>query len=162
MIYAAYGSNLNNKQMLSRCPSSTSFKGITLKGWRLVFKGVADIEVSPKGKVLLGLYKITESCEKSLDVYEEYPTVYKKKIIKLTINERKMDVMFYIMARKYNYSPPTKRYFNAIAEGYKNWDFNINQLNEAAIHSINHNTSNGYNSKNWKENNKISLKFLHV
>ena len=44
IFYAAYGSNLNLKQMKSRCPNSKPFGKIILNDWRLVFKGVADLE----------------------------------------------------------------------------------------------------------------------
>ena len=47
-LYAAYGSNLNKSQMKRRCPDSSPYVGIVLKNWRLVFKGVADIEKKRK------------------------------------------------------------------------------------------------------------------
>ena len=43
-LYAAYGSNLNKAQMQKRCPKSKPFGAIVLDEFRLVFKGVADME----------------------------------------------------------------------------------------------------------------------
>ena len=43
-LYAAYGSNLNKAQMQKRCPKSKPFGVIVLDEFRLVFKGVADLE----------------------------------------------------------------------------------------------------------------------
>ena len=43
-LYAAYGSNLNKIQMRKRCPRSTPICSMYLQDWRLVFKGVADLE----------------------------------------------------------------------------------------------------------------------
>ena len=42
--YGAYGSNLNKEQMKKRCPLSNPIISFHIVGWKLVFKGVADIE----------------------------------------------------------------------------------------------------------------------
>ena len=81
-LYGAYGSNLNTKQMQQRCPNSYPICSIYLEGWDLVFKGVADLEKKPGSISLIGIYEITKLCEKSLDIYEEYPLVYNKTKIK--------------------------------------------------------------------------------
>ena len=47
MLYFAYGSNLNRKQMKIRCKDSYFIKSISLKGYSLTFRskyGAADIE----------------------------------------------------------------------------------------------------------------------
>ena len=47
MLYFAYGSNLNQKQMKIRCKDSYFIKSISLKGYSLTFRskyGAADIE----------------------------------------------------------------------------------------------------------------------
>ena len=43
MLYAGYGSNLNRTQMQERCPDANIVTTKVLKGWRLCFRGVADI-----------------------------------------------------------------------------------------------------------------------
>ena len=50
-LYAAYGSNLNKAQMQKRCPKSKPFGAIVLDEYRLVFKGVADIEKNKSYKI---------------------------------------------------------------------------------------------------------------
>ena len=47
MLYFAYGSNLNQKQMKIRCKDSYFIKSISLKGYSLTFRskyGAADIK----------------------------------------------------------------------------------------------------------------------
>ena len=77
-LYAAYGSNLNKAQMQKRCPKSKPYGAIILDEFRLVFKGVADIEKNKRYKIFLGIYKISQECEIALDGYEEFPNIYKK------------------------------------------------------------------------------------
>ena len=78
-LYIAYGSNLNKDQMKLRCPNAEPLDKLILKGWKLVFKGVADIIKDEKSEVPIGIYKITERCERALDRYEGYPILYQKK-----------------------------------------------------------------------------------
>ena len=44
-LYLAYGMNTNIDQMASRCPGSVSIGRVDIPDHRLVFRGVADIEV---------------------------------------------------------------------------------------------------------------------
>ena len=64
MLYFAYGSNLNHKQMKKRCKDSRFIKKIILKNYVLTFRskyGAADIE-KKKGKNVYGaLYNISKS-----------------------------------------------------------------------------------------------------
>ena len=76
-LYAAYGSNLNKAQMQKRCPNSKPFCAIVLDEFRLVFKGVANIEKNKSYKIFLGIYKISQECEIALDHYEGFPNIYK-------------------------------------------------------------------------------------
>ncbi len=159
-LYGAYGSNLNKNQMLARCPNSISYASLILDHYKLVFKGVADIEKFNEYSVCLGVYKITEKCERSLDIYEEFPKIYEKIYVNTVIMGKNEKVMIYTMKKKYQYSRPYKRYFNVIKEGYKDWSFNSDTLVKAGLHSIENNSINGYESKNWKDGKYISSKYL--
>ena len=88
-LYGAYGSNLNLKQMQRRCPNSYPIYSIYLENFILAFKGVADIEKQKGSICFMAVYEITKSCEKALDIYEEYPDVYEKNYIKKK-NRRKI------------------------------------------------------------------------
>jgi gamma-glutamylcyclotransferase (GGCT)/AIG2-like uncharacterized protein YtfP len=118
MLYFAYGSNLNHFQMKRRCKDSTFLKKYNLKGYRLNFRSkyrAADIELN-KGSIVQGaLFEISKSDEKKLDIYEDYPTLYKKKYF-YYYNKK---VMTYIMPKKTKFRYPTERYLNVIKQGYK-------------------------------------------
>tara|TARA_S200000501_G_C20740540_1_gene707109 strand:+ start:332 stop:832 length:501 start_codon:yes stop_codon:yes gene_type:complete len=159
-IYAAYGSNLNIKQMLERCPNSYPIGACYLQDWQLVFKGVADLEKKIGALSFIGLYEISKSCEASLDKYEEYPHVYKKNKIKKKIEGKNRDIMFYTMQKKYQYSVPTIKYYKVIEKGFKNWNGSIKLLKDSCIHSINHHTTKGYKSENWKDKEYIKFDYL--
>jgi hypothetical protein len=77
-LYAAYGSNLDPEQMLSRCPHSPVLRTGWLKGWRIGFGGedqgwegaLATIVEEPGGHVFVALYDMTEADEATLDGWE--------------------------------------------------------------------------------------------
>ena len=120
MLYLAYGSNLNKKQMRKRCPDAKPMESIILSGYKLEFRKVATIKNTKKleDKLGCGIWKITEKCEKSLDIYEGYPQFYSKKFITLDDGRK---VMTYIL-NKGELSPPTTKYFNTVRQGYKDFD----------------------------------------
>ena len=118
MLYFAYGSNLNHFQMKRRCKDSIFIKKINLKGYALNFRSkyrAADIEKKNNSIVPGGLYEISKSDEKKLDIYEDYPILYKKMYFKYYKN----NVMTYIMPKKTTFRYPTERYLNVIKQGYK-------------------------------------------
>ena len=74
MLYFAYGSNLNHFKMKRRCKESTFIKKINLKDFKLTFRSkyrAADIEIKKNSIVPGGLFEISKSDEKKLDVYED-------------------------------------------------------------------------------------------
>ena len=134
--YFAYGSNLHHLQMKKRCPKCRYIKKIILSNYRLTFRskyGVADIEKKIGQKVYGALYLISEAAEKRLDVYEEYPTLYKKMYFKYD-NKK---VMTYIMPKKSKLVAPTTKYLNIIKQGYKDCRLNMKSLN-AALSQLKH------------------------
>ena len=159
-LYGAYGSNLNLKQMQRRCPDAYPLYSFYLDNYSLVFKGVADLEKQVGSISFMAVYEITKQCETALDMYEEYPDVYKKKIVKRKIEGKNRDIMFYVMRKKYNYAIPTIKYFNVIKEGYRNWNGCIKLLHDSCFHSINYNSEQGYKSDNWKDNKYINKSLL--
>ena len=81
MLYFAYGSNLHHIQMKRRCKDSIFLKKIDLKDFRLTFRSkyrAAYIEPKKNSIVPGGLFEISKSDEKKLDVYEDFPVLYKK------------------------------------------------------------------------------------
>ena len=128
--YFAYGSNLHHGQMERRCPKCRYIKKYILHNYQLTFRskyGAADIERKIGKKVYGALYIISKCAEKRLDIYEEYPTLYKK--IYFIYKGKK--VMAYTMCRKTKLVPPSTRYLNIIKQGYKDCKLNIKSLNIA-------------------------------
>jgi len=127
MLYFAYGSNLNLFQMKRRCKDSIFLKKINLKDFRLTFRSkyrAADIEPKKNSIVPGGLFDISKSDEKKLDVYEDYPSLYKKYYFYYYGHK----VMTYTMVKKTRFTYPTERYLNIVKQGYKNCKLNNKYL----------------------------------
>ena len=117
MLYFAYGSNLNHFQMKRRCKDSIYLKNINLKDFRLTFRSkyrAADIEPKQNSSVPGGLFEISKSDEKKLDVYEDFPILYKK----FYFYHYGKKVMTYTMVKKTPFRFPTERYLNVVKRGY--------------------------------------------
>jgi gamma-glutamylcyclotransferase (GGCT)/AIG2-like uncharacterized protein YtfP len=128
MLYFAYGSNLHHLQMKRRCKDSIFLKKINLKNFRLTFRNMyADIEPKKKSIVQGALFKISKIDEKKLDVYEDYPIVYKK--YHFTYYGKK--IMTYTMVKKTLFTYPTKRYLDIIKKGYKDCNLDNHILKKA-------------------------------
>ena len=130
MLYFAYGSNLNHYQMRKRCKDSKYIKKFEIKDFRLTFRskhGVADIESKKNYFVQGGLYEISKSDEKKLDIYEDFPILYKK--IYFDFNGEK--IMAYTMVKKSLFIYPSKRYLDVIKQGYKDCKLDSKFLEKA-------------------------------
>ena len=104
--------------MKRRCKDSFFIKKINLNNFRLTFRSkyrAADIEPKKNSIVPGGLFEISKSDEKKLDLYEDFPILYKKMYFKYYNKE----VMTYIMPIKSEFRYPTERYLNVIKRGYK-------------------------------------------
>ena len=118
MLYFAYGSNLNHFQMKRRFKDSTFLNKINLNNFKLTFTRkyrAADIEPKKNSIVPGGLFEISKSDEKKLDVYEDFPNLYKKYYF-LYYGKK---VMTYTMTHKTSFRFPTERYLNVVKRGYK-------------------------------------------
>ena len=132
MLYFAYGSNLNHFQMKRRCKDSIFIKKINLKNFTLTFRSkykAADIEFKKNSIVPGGLFEISKSDEKKLDVYEDYPILYKK----YHFHYYGKKVMTYVMVKKTSFKYPTERYLNTVKRGYKDCNLEKKYLNKALI-----------------------------
>ena len=133
MLYFAYGSNLNHFQMKRRCKDSTFLKKINLKNFRLTFRSkyrAADIESKKNSIVPGGLFEISKSDEKKLDIYEDFPKLYKK----FYFSYYGKKIMTYTMVKKSPFKFPTEKYSNVVKRGYKDWNLNFKYLKKALKH----------------------------
>ena len=132
MLYFAYGSNLNHKQMAQRCKDSSFIKKFTLKGFNLCFShktdnsifGHANVVKNKKFKVPGAVWSISKKDEKELDGYEgvDY-NYYQKEYFK--INGEK--VLIYIQ-KIYFKKKPSSSYLHTIIRGYKDCGLDLNYL----------------------------------
>lgn len=87
-LYAAYGSNLDPRQMLQRAPHSPHLGTGWLRGWRLTFGGeeigwegaVATVAEDPSSEVFVSIYDLTTKDESALDEWEGVNTDLYRKI----------------------------------------------------------------------------------
>lgn len=151
-IYMAYGANLNIRNMQMRCPAAEPIGAIMLPDFRLVFKGVADIIEAPGLEVPIGYWEITPECEASLDRFEGYRAeapsegLYRKRYWKKAGSKTRY--MAYVMNLSH-FGPPQQSYFDSIAEGYDDFDFSYDRLNEALQHSYDNRMPDPYVSRKW-------------
>ena len=130
MLYFAYGSNLHHFQMKRRCKDSIFLKKINLKDFRLTFRSkyrAADIEPKKNSIVPGALFELSKSDEKKLDVYEDFPVLYKKYYFSYYGNK----VMTYMMVKKTIFVFPTEHYLNIIKRGYKDCQLDTIYLKKA-------------------------------
>ena len=132
MLYFAYGSNLNLFQMKRRCKDSIFLKKINLKNFRLTFRSkyrASDIEHKKNSIVQGALFEISKSDEKKLDVYEDFPILYKKHYFYYYGKK----VMTYTMVKKSPFKFPTERYLNVVKKGYEDCKLNLKFLKQGLI-----------------------------
>ena len=132
--YWAYGSNLNYAQMSGRCPAADPVKQLYLKPGRLIFRGVADVDLNRKGIIPGGLWKITPACEIALDRYEGAPHLYRKVYFKHDLDGEEVMVLLYKMNSR-GVMPPGGPYLEGIARGYRDFGLDTSFLDEALAHS---------------------------
>ena len=116
--------------MKKRCKDSIFLKKINLKDFKLTFRSIyraADIEPKKNSIVPGALFDISRSDEKKLDIYEDYPVLYKKYYF--TFYGKK--IMTYTMTKKTFFQFPTERYLNIIKRGYKDCELDKSYLKQA-------------------------------
>jgi len=132
IIYFAYGANLDRNGMDIRCPGNKPLCRAVLENYRLMFKGVADIEEATNHNVHGALYEITKEHLRSLDRFEGYPRFYIRKTVPvITEDGREVNAVVYQMTDRNHYSSPFQGYLNNILTGCQQW-----QLPEEYINNI--------------------------
>ncbi len=131
MYYFAYGSNLNKKQKLERCPDSKPLFVATLGNYKLVFVGwsrqwrggVASIKPFRRERVLGAVYELSDRDLRRLDSYEGYPGSYSR--LKVTVFDEDgepVEAVTYIKSEQSEETQPSKEYLSLIQQGYRDWD----------------------------------------
>ena len=131
-VMFSYGSNLNIDGMARRCPAAVPIGEFQLPGWRLVFRGVADI-IREEGAVCYGgIWRITPACERTLDVFEGVASgVYRREFIPIKpLQDGTNEVLIYTMSST-GIFPPSVDYLNVIRQGYR--DFSMPKVGWHAL-----------------------------
>ena len=102
ILYFAYGSNLNPKRILHRCPTAATFRAAKLRNYRLVERLYADIDYEENAVVYGVLYCISERELDVLDTYEGCPRIYRRIWIEAECNGESF------VAATYEMTPETK------------------------------------------------------
>ena len=127
MYYFAYGSNLNKKQMLERCPDSKPMFVATLRNYKLVFVGwsrkwrggVASIKPFRGERVLGGVYEVSEGCLRRLDEYEA--SYNRLKVMVFDEDGEPAEAITYIKSEQSEETQPSTGYLSLIQQGYRDW-----------------------------------------
>ena len=89
----------------------------------------ADIEPKKNSIVPGGLFEISKSDEKKLDLYEDFPILYKKFYFEYYGKK----VMTYTMVKKTPFRYPTERYLNVVKRGYRDCGLDFKYLKKGLI-----------------------------
>ena len=132
VLYFAYGSNLSQSQMATRCPGSSPLGAAVLQKYRLDFTtesgmwggGVADV-VEDDGNSVWGLlYSVTDDDLDRLDRYEGYPTKYGR--LQATVEQGQGpvdDVWVYVVVDRKDFIRPSPRYLDIITSAAEEFGF---------------------------------------
>ena len=123
IIYFAYGANLDLRGMRSRCPGHIKIARAVLPDYRVVFRGVADIEPAVGEKVHGALYRLTQKHLDALDCFEGYPRLYIRKTVTVTPDAGdSVEALVYVMTDRRWYAPPGRGYLQIVISGCRDWE----------------------------------------
>ncbi len=134
--YFAYGSNLNRDEMLERCPDARPHVTARLEGWRLTFRGVANIEPAEGRTVHGALWWLSRDDAAALDAYEGVPSYYRQRIVQVQTDNGPRRAMAYLMERPSYLGLPSPGYFSRIAEGFDHWGLPVRDLQKALLETL--------------------------
>jgi AIG2-like family len=123
-LYAAYGSNLDPRQMAERTPMSPPRASGWLDGWRLTFGGedigwegaLATVVEEPGHQVFVMLYDLSSADEAALDQWEGTDIgLYQKLRVRVHTLDGELTAWLYVLDA-YEGGLPAARYLGIIAE----------------------------------------------
>ena len=134
--YIAYGSNLSVEQMAQRCPDVRIVGQAVLEDWELAFHGCATILPNKGKNTPVLVWEISERDEKNLDIYEGFPTYYRKEDLNIELlregaESEMVTAMVYIMENDFGHRAPSRYYYNVLHDGYKAFHFPMHILEGA-------------------------------
>ncbi len=126
--YIAYGSNMDERQMATRCRDAVLVGTGFIQGYELLFKGsltgcYATIEPKVGSCVPVTLWTISKADEKRLDRYEGYPTFYYKRDVEVQTKDGTITGLVYIMHEDRHCGVPFPWYYEQMDRDYQKFGF---------------------------------------
>ena len=130
-LYFAYGSNMDQNQMLERCPDAVLVGSAILAEHRLAFTifspkrncGCADI-VPSVGSVVYGLlYDLTDADREALDGFEGHPVHYQRITVRVNTETREADAYSYEVVNRQNDMRPSVQYLGLLQSAATRFNF---------------------------------------
>ena len=137
MIYLAYGSNINLRQMKYRCPHSKVIGTAEIKDYELEFRGVATIVPKNGASVPILVWDLDKRDLPVLNKYEGHPHLYRQEKLNFLTDGKSKKGMAYLMNRG-RIDPPSRSYYNTILEGYRENGLDVSFLRKALENSYEH------------------------
>jgi gamma-glutamylcyclotransferase (GGCT)/AIG2-like uncharacterized protein YtfP len=137
ILVFAYGSNLDEAQMLQRCPSAEVRASAMLPHHRLAFAGysirwdgaVATLEPAHGSQVHGLVYRISEEDLLRLDTFEGCPWSYfRKRTVVTSARGTKLAAATYVQPPYLEQELPSNQYFNKIWRAYERLGFDVRPL----------------------------------
>jgi gamma-glutamylcyclotransferase (GGCT)/AIG2-like uncharacterized protein YtfP len=148
VLYFAFGSNLDVKQMKRRCPSMKIVANASVSGYKIAFRGysirsgggTATLVKNTKSVSPGVIYQITRDDLWSLDRCEGHPHVYRRTLMTVTTETgEQVETFTYLMPEKdLLVSCPSVTYFNRIDRGYGKHKLPDENLNRALEEVLDH------------------------
>jgi gamma-glutamylcyclotransferase len=125
----AYGSNMNSRQMATRCPGARIIDVATLPDHRLLFTGrsarwgggVATIEPARRSRVVGVIWLVSAENLARLDEFEGYPYVYDRAqvLVDRAGGAASLWCHAYLKAEAHEKTPPSPLYLRTILDGFE-------------------------------------------
>lgn len=119
-------------------------KGATLLyDYALYFKGSCDnysyltIEEEKGSYIPVGVFEIPASDIPLLDEYEDYPALYRKKYFDITLNNKQVKALAYVINPEYSYHLPSSHYVATCSKGYQDFGFDQQVIVNAILNTKN-------------------------
>ena len=115
-FYFAYGSNMDEQQMSTRCPGAVVEGTAKLRDHRFMInvKGFATVVREQSGEVFGVLWSLTPADEASLDAYEGIATgLYWKTTIDVEVKTESVRALIYVAGNS-RFGSPRKDYINKL------------------------------------------------
>ena len=139
-LYFGYGANTNHNSMAVRCPTAEYLGRAQLPGYRLAFRGVADVVPHERSRVDGALWRLKPDDLAALDRFEGYPRLYTRGelLVVLPDGSAVKAITYWMVAAHRQISPPNEGYWNCLKDGYANCALPNRQLYSALAESIRH------------------------